>query len=65
MLVKICKHVLANMQDGTCSITYQHSDGKLDFETVEINGKGSTKKKKSLFLHKVGPDGLKPSIVVQ
>lgn len=43
-LVEICKRLLANMHDGKCSMTYQHSDGKLHFDTVEINGKGRTKK---------------------
>lgn len=67
-LVEICRRLLANMRDGKCTMTYEHRDGKLDFDMVEINGKGSTIKK-SLSRHKseqpAGPDRLKPNIVLQ
>ncbi|KAM4570033.1 podocalyxin isoform 2-T2 [Odontesthes bonariensis] len=37
-LVKLCKHLMSNWQDGTCHLTWQQHNSKVQFVSVEING---------------------------
>lgn len=39
-LVKVCIHLMANMDDGNCTLVWQQHNGKVHFDCVEINGKG-------------------------
>lgn len=41
-LVEVCRRLMVNLQDGNCTLTYQHHNGKILFDCVEINGKGKT-----------------------
>lgn len=41
-LAKVCKLLMANWQNGTCTLTYRHHNGKKQFDSVEINGKVPT-----------------------
>ncbi|XP_035799552.1 podocalyxin isoform X2 [Amphiprion ocellaris] len=41
-LAKVCKLLMANWQNGTCTLTYRHDNGKKIFDSVEINGKVPT-----------------------
>lgn len=39
-LVEVCRRLMVNLQDGNCTLTWQHRNGKIHFDCVEINGKG-------------------------
>ncbi|XP_051810194.1 podocalyxin isoform X2 [Acanthochromis polyacanthus] len=41
-LAKVCKLLMENWQNGTCTLTYRHHMGKKQFDSVEISGKVST-----------------------
>ncbi|XP_044042973.1 podocalyxin [Siniperca chuatsi] len=41
-LVEVCRRLIANLQDGNCSLTWRHNNGKIQFDYVEINGKVKT-----------------------
>lgn len=44
-LVEVCRRLMANMQDGNCTLVWQQRDGKVHFDRVEINGKGKNLKR--------------------
>lgn len=48
-LVTLCKQLMGNLQDGNCTLLYREHDGKLQFDSVGINGKGTL-----LFTHSLG-----------
>ncbi|KAG7497182.1 hypothetical protein JOB18_033027 [Solea senegalensis] len=39
VLVEVCKLLMANLQDGNCTLIWKHQNGKVQFESVDINGK--------------------------
>lgn len=39
-LVEVCRRLMVNMHDGDCTLTWQLHDGKIQFDCVEIKGKG-------------------------
>lgn len=39
-LVEVCRRLMANLHDGNCTLVWQHRNGKIQFDCVEINGKG-------------------------
>ncbi|TKS91029.1 Podocalyxin Podocalyxin-like protein 1 [Collichthys lucidus] len=41
-LVQVCKRLMMNLQDGNCSLSWRHQNGKIHFDSVEINGKVKT-----------------------
>ncbi|XP_068573177.1 podocalyxin [Cebidichthys violaceus] len=41
-LVELCRRLMVNLQDGNCTLTWQHHNGKIQFDCVEINGKVKT-----------------------
>ncbi|CAB1445417.1 unnamed protein product [Pleuronectes platessa] len=41
-LVEMCKRLMANMQDGNCTLIWRHKNGKIQFDCMEINGKVKT-----------------------
>ncbi|TWW65026.1 podocalyxin [Takifugu flavidus] len=41
-LVEVCRHLMANMHDGNCTVVWQERKGKIHFDYVEINGKVKT-----------------------
>ncbi|XP_034721285.1 podocalyxin [Etheostoma cragini] len=41
-LAEVCKRLLVNLQDGNCTLKWQHHDSKVQFDYVEINGKVKT-----------------------
>lgn len=41
-LVEVCRRLMVNLQDGNCTLTWQHLNGKVQFDCVEINGKVKT-----------------------
>ncbi|XP_061662127.1 podocalyxin isoform X2 [Syngnathoides biaculeatus] len=41
-LVEVCRHLMGNLKDGNCTLTWRHHKGKLLFDCVEINGKVKT-----------------------
>ncbi|XP_034382226.1 podocalyxin [Cyclopterus lumpus] len=41
-LVEVCRRLMVNLQDGNCTLTWQHHNGKIHFNCVEINGKVKT-----------------------
>lgn len=41
-LVEVCRQLMVNMQDGNCTLTWRHHEGKIQFDRVEINGKVKT-----------------------
>ncbi|XP_070785490.1 podocalyxin [Enoplosus armatus] len=41
-LVEVCRRLMANLQDGNCTLTWRHHNGKIQFDCVEINGKVKT-----------------------
>lgn len=38
-LAKVCKLLMANWQNGTCTLTYSHHNGKKQFDSAELNVK--------------------------
>lgn len=40
-LVEVCRRLMGNLRDGNCNLTWRHSNGRIQFESVEINGKGT------------------------
>lgn len=42
-LVEVCRQLMVNMEEGNCTLTFRHHNGKLQFDCVEINGKVKTK----------------------
>lgn len=38
-LMTLCKQLMGNLQDGNCTLLYREHDGKLQFDSVGINGK--------------------------
>ncbi|XP_076577919.1 podocalyxin isoform X1 [Chaetodon auriga] len=41
-LVEVCRRLMVNLQDGNCTLTLRHQNGKIQFDCVEINGKVKT-----------------------
>lgn len=42
-MVEVCKRVLAELEEGTCILNWtQHDNGKVEFDSVVINGKVKT-----------------------
>ncbi|KAF1372624.1 hypothetical protein PFLUV_G00267790 [Perca fluviatilis] len=41
-LAEVCKRLLVNLHDGNCTLKWQHHNGKVQFDYVEINGKVRT-----------------------
>ncbi|XP_029969167.1 podocalyxin [Salarias fasciatus] len=41
-LAKVCKLLMPNWLNGTCTLTWRHHNGKVQFDLVEINGKVKT-----------------------
>ncbi|XP_035505475.1 podocalyxin isoform X1 [Scophthalmus maximus] len=41
-LVEVCKRLMANFQDGNCTLILGHKNGNVQFDCVEINGKVKT-----------------------
>ncbi|XP_062238689.1 podocalyxin [Platichthys flesus] len=41
-LVEMCKRLMANMQDGNCTLIWRHKNGKVQIDCMEINGKVKT-----------------------
>lgn len=41
-LVEVCRHLMANMHDGNCTVVWQERKGKIHFDYVEINGQGKS-----------------------
>ncbi|XP_040006086.1 podocalyxin [Xiphias gladius] len=41
-LVEVCRRLMANLQDGNCTLTWRQHKGKVQFDYVEINGKVKT-----------------------
>ncbi|XP_035003286.1 podocalyxin [Hippoglossus stenolepis] len=41
-LVEVCKQLMANFQDGNCTLIWRHKNGKVQFDCMEINGKVKT-----------------------
>ncbi|XP_058481835.1 podocalyxin isoform X2 [Solea solea] len=39
VLVEVCRQLMANLEDGNCTLIWKHQNGKVQFESVEINGK--------------------------
>lgn len=39
-LAEVCRRLMANMQEGNCTLSWQQHNGKIHFDCVEINGKG-------------------------
>lgn len=39
-MVEVCKRLMANMDDGNCTLVWQQRNGKIHFDSVEVNGKG-------------------------
>lgn len=44
-LAEVCRRLMANMDDGNCTLVWQQRNGKIHFERVEINGNGEAFKK--------------------
>lgn len=40
-LVEVCRRLMANLQDGSCALIWQRHSGKMQFDSVEIKGKGN------------------------
>lgn len=47
-LVEVCRRLMANLNDGNCTLVWQQQNGKIHFDCVEINGKGTALKKQNL-----------------
>ncbi|XP_028256601.1 podocalyxin [Parambassis ranga] len=41
-LVEVCKRLMSNWQNGTCTLMWRHHNDKVLFDAVEINGKVNT-----------------------
>ncbi|XP_070848741.1 podocalyxin [Chaetodon trifascialis] len=41
-LAEVCRRLMTNLQDGNCTLTWRHHNGKIQFDRVEINGKVKT-----------------------
>ncbi|XP_078137663.1 podocalyxin isoform X2 [Sander vitreus] len=41
-LAEVCKRLLVTLQDGNCTLKWQHHNDKIQFDYVEINGKVKT-----------------------
>ncbi|XP_060950272.1 podocalyxin [Limanda limanda] len=41
-LVEMCKRLMANLQDGNCTLIWRHKNGKVLIDCMEINGKVKT-----------------------
>lgn len=41
-LAKVCRLLMPNWLNGTCTLTWRHHNGKMHFDLVEINGKVRT-----------------------
>ncbi|XP_069569231.1 podocalyxin [Brachyistius frenatus] len=41
-LAEVCKMLMPKWQNGTCTLTWQHHNGKVQFDDVEINAKVKT-----------------------
>uniref|UniRef100_A0A1A7Z326 Podocalyxin n=1 Tax=Iconisemion striatum TaxID=60296 RepID=A0A1A7Z326_9TELE len=41
-LVELCKKLMPDWQSGTCILTWRHHNSKVQFDSVEINGKVKT-----------------------
>lgn len=39
-LAEVCRQLMVNLQDGNCTLTGLNHNGKIQFDGVEINGKG-------------------------
>lgn len=37
-LAEVCRRLMPDWQNGTCTLTWRHSNGKVTFDLVEING---------------------------
>lgn len=42
-LAEVCRRLMANMQEGNCTLSWQQHNGKIHFDCVEINGKVKTR----------------------
>ncbi|XP_038594786.1 podocalyxin [Micropterus salmoides] len=41
-LVEVCRRLMVNLQDGNCSLTLRHSNGKTQIDSAAINGNVKT-----------------------
>lgn len=47
--MELCRRVMGNLQDGNCTLTYRHHNGRLQVDSAEINGKVKTTLVSQLF----------------
>lgn len=40
--MEVCRRLMVNLHDGNCTLTWQHRNGKIQFDCVEINGQVKT-----------------------
>ncbi|XP_075932139.1 podocalyxin isoform X2 [Anarhichas minor] len=48
-LVELCRRLMVNLQDGNCTLTWQHHNGKIQVDCVEINGQVKTSTMKKIY----------------